>query len=565
MRLSAQQWLLIVGSLALLALKWPLASRLEVDPDEFIFLSHVHSLARGDLQTMFQTFHTHLFAWLPGIGNHEIDEAVAGRRFMYVLRLGSCVLVFLIALRLYGRTGALFAVFAMLAFSYVLHHGEALRADPLISFLFLGSVALLVWHPSNQWPAAGAAALLAAALAISVKTQIYLPAVGGLLIVFALQPETRGWVIRRTALFAAVFAATYGLLYWMHSLVVDPGTHSLPARTLTVGTEMLFDPRLDALWRTFVWDWAFWMLYAVGIAAAIRMGAFKAGDERMRALSLLCLQIPLVTLLIYRNTFEYFYVCIIPVAALGCGFAVALLERASSAKPKWAAALVVVLALPLGVRALEYLSLHDKDTTLVQRQVLTAVHQIFPAAVPYIDRTGLVASFERVNFPMTTYLLNRYHQHGQPVMANLVRTRKPEFLIANVDGLNLAGSWEASRSSDRYLLREDFEFLRRHFIHHWGPVWVLGCTLELPKTGGVIPFEIAVPGPYTLESAGSVAIDGSPVASGDIVHLDAGPHTIAAIGETSRATLRRGERLKRPAAQPPEWALFRGLATRGDS
>lgn len=565
MQLSTQQWVLIVGSIALLALKWPLTSRLEINSDEFIFLSHVHSLARGDLQTMFQTFHTHLFTWLPGIGDHEVDEAVAGRRFMYILRLGSCVLVFLIALRLYGRTGALFAVFAMLAFSYLLRHGEELRADPLISFLSLSSIALLIWHPSNRGAIAGAAVLLASALAVSIKTQIYLPVVVGLFGVFALQSERRRWAGRRAALFAVVFAASYGLLYTMHSLTVEPASHSLPAQALAVGTDMLLDPKLDVLWRTLRWDWAFWMLYVAGIAAALRMAARDAGDERMRALSLLCLQIPLVTLLIYRNTFEYFYASIIPLAAVGCGYAVASLERSISAKPKWATVLIIAIALPLGVRAVEYLSLHDRDTTLGQRQVLTAVHQIFPEAVPYIDRSGLVASFKRVNSPMTKFLLDRYHRRGQPMMADLVRTRQPEFLVATVSGLNLAASWEESRSSGRYLLQEDFEFLRLHFIHHWGPIWVPGRTLEFGENGGVLEFEIAVPGPYTMESTGSVAVDGSPVAAGDVVHLDAGPHTIAAIGETSSATLRRGERLHRPAAPPPEWPYFFRHARPGGS
>jgi hypothetical protein len=476
---------------------------------------------------------------------------------MYALRIGSCVLVFLIGLRLFGRTGALFAVFAMLAFSFLLGHGESFRADPLISFLFLGCAALLTWMIGNRWAVAAAAILFASGLAISVKMQIYLPAVVALLAAAATQGGSRQLVIRRAVLFGAVLAAAYGILYGLHALSIAPVTHSLAARTLAVGSDMWLNPRLDALWRTLQWDWAFWALYVLGIAAAIRVAARSAGDERMRALSVLGLQLPLVTLFIYRNTFEYFYVSLIPLAALACGYAVARLEQGLTARPMWAAVLVVVAAVPLGSRALEYLTIHSEDTTIAQRQVVAAVHEIFPEPVPYLDRGGMIASFPRVNVPMTLYLLERVYRRGEPTMADLVRNRQPEFLLANVGGLDLGQSWDQSRSAERHLLQEDFEFLREHFIHHWGPIWVPGRAVEFMHSGDTVTFEMPVPGLYTVEAAGAVEIDGVRVDSGGVVYLGTGPHTISAIGDTSSATLRRGERLNLPAAQPPERVLYR--------
>src|SRR4051812_18833083 len=71
-------WIPLAASAALVVLKLLLISRININWDEFLFLSHVHSLVRGDLGSVFQTAYTHLFTWLPALGD-EMTEIIVAR------------------------------------------------------------------------------------------------------------------------------------------------------------------------------------------------------------------------------------------------------------------------------------------------------------------------------------------------------------------------------------------------------------------------------------------------------------------------------------------------------
>ena len=86
-----------------------LAFRINVNWDEFYFLSLVHDHARGTLATALQTFHVHLFSWLLAIGG-EIAQIIAARVVMAFLATGSAFMVYGIARRYAPRPGALFAM-----------------------------------------------------------------------------------------------------------------------------------------------------------------------------------------------------------------------------------------------------------------------------------------------------------------------------------------------------------------------------------------------------------------------------------------------------------------------
>ena len=76
--------------------KFLLVARINVSWDEFYFLEFAHQYARGELTGRFQTFHVHLFSWLPALGWEVPGQMVAGRFVMAVLYLflGDPFLVF---------------------------------------------------------------------------------------------------------------------------------------------------------------------------------------------------------------------------------------------------------------------------------------------------------------------------------------------------------------------------------------------------------------------------------------------------------------------------------------
>ena len=65
--------------------KFALIRLLNVNWDEFFFLSHVHDLARGELALVLQGSYTHLFSWLLLLPGDEMQQIVAARCVMVAL------------------------------------------------------------------------------------------------------------------------------------------------------------------------------------------------------------------------------------------------------------------------------------------------------------------------------------------------------------------------------------------------------------------------------------------------------------------------------------------------
>lgn len=556
-RVGLADLVVAAAALAFLAVKYRLISSVNVNWDEFLFLSRVHEFQRGELSTAFQTFHVHLFQWLVGVRGTEVDQIIAGRYVVYVLRLASVVLVFLLASRLASRSGALVAALGTLTFSFLVRHGEAFRADPMIAFLFLLAATLLVWNMDSVPAVLGAAVAVALAASISIKTAIFGPTLVCVLAVmcWSVEADARRRRVRHAFAFAITAAFAYGIFYVAHAAATSAPAAEVLQRAAATGGGMLGNAQMGIFARTLRWDWPFWVLCGVGAAVAV-VDVFRYRDNsapRVRALLLLSLLLPLVSLDLYRNTFQYFYAMIVPVAALAAAYAIA---RAEHSAGRWRHAIVVLVpALGLSVRGSEVLRTIGPDESEAQRAVLTAVHTIFPEPVSYLDRCGMVSSFPSANMFMSTYVTGAYRRRGVAVMPGIVATRQPRFLLANVLGLELDKPWPALMASGHRLLREDFEFLQNNFVHHWGPIWVPGKRIML-REGIPVRVSIVVGGPYTVESEASVSIDGTGYAPNAVVQLAPGTH---AVGGSGTLTLRSGARLPYPAVTLPVQPLFAPL------
>jgi hypothetical protein len=549
-----QAALFVAAIVGFLVAKFGLLSRININWDEFLFLSRVHEFQRGELTSAFQTFHVHLFQWLISVPGNEIEQMFAARYVAFALRVASTILVFLLGARIAGRSGGFVAALASLAFSHLLRHGESFRADPLIAFLFLLTAALLVWRLESKVAVAIAAIAFALAASITVKTAIYVPALAGIVavIVWSGDADARRTRLRRLALFAAGSAAAYMAFYLVHAAATSAPESEVVTRAAASGMGMMSNPQLEILRRTFRTDWGFWALFMIGFGFAVHDVARRDRAARARAALLLAFLLPLASLMLYRNTFEYFYVTIIPLASLACAYAAARIEGLL-VHPRRALVPVLLVA-PVAFHGWRHANALRFDRIQPQREVIAAVHEMFPEPVPYLDRCGMISSFPRARVFMSTYVLQRYRERGVPSMGRIVAEDQPRFLLANVSGLALQQPWDTVQISDHRLLQEDFEFLQNNFVWHWGPIWLPGKRLAL--SGREMRFGIVVGGPYTVEATRSVTIDGALARPGDVVQLETGEHRV--IGFDS-LTLRFGARLSRPAADPPFRGLFRPL------
>ena len=256
------------------------------------------------------------------------------------------------------------------------------------------------------------------------------------------------------------------------------------------------------------------------------------------------LALPVLTPILYRNAFPYFYPFILAPAAILIGLAFDK-HRQDGAKgippAKLAAMLVLVQCAILAFGIVAKLG----DNARVQRETIAAVRAIFPQPVPYIEGFGVLADYPRSGFFMSSWGVENYRRAGQPVFADLVARHQPPFVLADSPSLFAALVPGVKVDRSRALLPEDARVLRDTYIRHWGMLFVAGRHLQ-STAGAPVSFDIAVAGAYRLEAAAPLAIDGSRVAPGDIITLSAGAHTLD-FGGRGEATLRWAQASSVPA------------------
>ncbi len=528
---------------AILAAKFLLAARINVNWDEFFFLSHVYALERGELAVLLQGAYAHAFLWITGSGGDEVDQVVRLRLVMCALLVVSSAVLYALARLWTSRPAALVAVLAFLAAWPVLRHGASFRADALILPLTLAAFYFTLRGTGLAWRnAAIAGGCIGLAFVVTVKSVMLLPA----LFVAALLPDPArhgnalagtAEAVRRLALICCIAAVLAAALLALHSTAVvaaaEPaGAFASRAFTATV-LDMPFAPRGDYLIWLMAEEPVFWTGALAGLVVA----------ARQRAWSAVALSFALVPVLFYRNAYPYYFpIMMAPVAVLVAIAADGLL-RCSSARARGAALVVLAFAIvALMAGAYDSLMRLRFDGQSDQRAIVAAVHRIFPEPVPYLDHGGMMASFPKVNFFMSSWGVDDYARAGRDFMPAALALRCPPLLLVDHPVL--------VRDSLLYRqLREaDRKLLEAFYVEYWGPVRVAGASVDLT---GDAPAVLRVPcrGTYRVEADGPVMVDGRTHVPGDVVALD-GEHDYQVDAATAPLPARQ-LRLVWASAQPP--------------
>ena len=541
--------------LVVAALQFPLIFRINIGWDEFHFLSKIYEYHRGDLTNALQTFHVHLFRWLPRSGGNEIDQIIAARAVYYVLLLGTCGFMYLISRRFLTRAAGLFAVLLYLSYAEVIGFATTFRYDGLGLFLSMGALTL-----ATRWPAVTASVVAAAGLAalsviVTIKSLFYFPTLVLLLLIGAGGTKGSSNVVRAAA-FVAVAVVSFATLYALHNAALPNATVGGSVALIRfIGPTGILLTDLFAqrgyLLRSMavnVWTWVY---LAAGVAGLLLVALRKRHLGR-EVLVPLVLLIPLASLAVYRNAFPYYYVFIMPAAAIVAAVPFdAIVRGGEKGSRVVAAAMVLVVLLGFGFHYRD----HSRDETRAQRQLIEVVHRIFPYPAPYVDATSLIASFPKVGFFMSTWGMQRYRFTGEAVFEDLLLERRPLFVltggpihIQDADTDNLSGG----------LLTDDLKVLRDNYIPHWGPIYVAGKELVVTDTDWTLT-EILIPGPYTVEALEPVLLQSGVFTPGDVVTLEQGPVRIRSSAGSQKIKLRWGEKLYRPSERPVPEPVIRGF------
>jgi hypothetical protein len=547
---------LIVGVIALAAVAHvQVLLRRNINWDEFWFLSFVHDYVRGTLATPLQSFHVHVFGWLPAVGGDEVAQILTGRAALLILLAGTCACVYRLARRAASVEASWFAVLCVAGYTNIVSHGTSFRTDGLTVFLLMAAIVLAQNRTRRPAALAASAVLAALALLVTLKSVLFLPTIGVALIT-ASGSESRLRAAKDALLFAIVLAAAaLGLYVWHASTLAGTGALGPVDTFLRTSADKavrrdVFFPGFYAFRETVRGNLIQWglLLYAITVLAR-RLPARQQVGETLAALALL---LPLISLAFYRNTFPYFFVFLMPPALVLC--AVTFDELAGRrAGPLRDGHLTVLATLAIAI-AVAWSGLRPApDGTRPQREVVRAVHEIFPDPVPYIDRSGMIASFPKVGFFMSTWGLDNYRAAGVPVFADLLRTRRPRLLIDNGPALNAAFGGRGTP----LLFDEDAAALKRSFVRYWGPLYVAGTGMRL-EPDVEARWDVLIAGSYRLKGDGPVIIGGVEYSPGAAVDVREGPVALRS-AQVQDILLFTTEAREPPAYLPPKEPIFSGF------
>jgi hypothetical protein len=489
-----------VGALVFKAWAIP---RLSFHWDEFWFLAQVHMGQKGQLPSGFQAFHVLVFSWLPATGT-EIDQLRWGRFVAWLGLVVSSGLLYRLARRWVSPSCALVAPVAFLSCWTTMAHGASFRTDSLVLPLLLGVLLALSGRTKTLPVLLGAGALWGLAVLFTVKS-IFLAPVALVMLLASGWPgwkKAAGWM---ASVGAGAMLAMGVFTTWM-SLVLSFSPENKGFGTLEGAATKMFEawwPQAPiAGWVVLQDPWV-WALVLLGMVCAWR---------NQRVLLGVCLS--LLPIVFYRNAFDYYYVIMVAPLMLLPALAMQQL-KAVNAKPKLVsiAALLVMLGLYSGaayngVRVQAAFKQHSQKDALMQ------AHKAFPNGTRYLDHSGTLVGFEKVNGFLSSWGLENYRETGLAFMPELMKGDPVPLLFNDRETLAPGGLFH-----DR-LLPADQRWIARTYVHYWGPMWVLGTVL--PEGEGEVL--LAWPGRYRLEGASRVWLDGQAFNPGEVFEKASSSH-----------------------------------------
>lgn len=504
-RLSDPLWSK-VAVVTCFAVLFALAGTRNVNWDEFYFLSHVHAHFEGRLDRPLQTVFVHGFGWLAAIPGNEMAQITVARLVMTALLAITCLSIFRMSLALSDRRSAWIAVAAFLTAGFTIAHGASFRADPIAAAALMASLAIMLTGRMSGLQIMAVAVLSAAALLVTVKAALYLPAYLAVL----------AWRIREPGIALKVIAAgALGLvvafvLFLLHSAAIDaPADRTASANLQGALSTALLQSGLFPRGEVAL----LWALLSVGSLVLIWFGTTRS-DTRLSLLLIAFAAPLLLSLLFYRNAFHYFFPFITPPMMVAVAVGAARLGRGP--------VLGALVAIMLTTGAGQAICAASEDAT-AQRATLAEVHRLFPEPVPYIDQNAMVASFPRDVFFMSTWGVADYRAAGKPLMADLIERTQPPLLITNRWALRQAMTAPPESDHVFSLLPADEVALRETYVHYSGTIWLAGRELTLDGT--TVSVNLPVRGKYRVIADAPTIIDGTQFMSGETVEIT-GPITI---------------------------------------
>lgn len=531
----------LLGIAVLLAGQASLIFTHAVNWDEFFHFGQLYDLGAGKRVPPLQTLYLRPYAWIVALPGNGVDHVVIARIGQWLCQIGILALIFTIARRFADPVTAALAALAYLATGYIIQHGFALRADPMVTLVLMAGLAVLARRRLGWVLVIATGTCCGLAAMLSIKAVLYAPAFAGLAWLRWREAEMSVGAAVKLALIPVIAVIAFAMFYALHAAAM-PGAPDaqVGAATGTAGSAaryMFFLGRPNNLGMLVQG-----MLTGLGMTALVLIAplaiARRSGHAGER-IALAGLLAPVLTLAFYENTASYYWVFMLAPVAVAVSASLAM------ARTKLPAAVIagLLVALSISVFVAENRTIIDN-----QRRTLAVVDTLFPQPVAYFDHADMIAPFAKRNPFQTPWGVKGYLANGVPLYRKAMEREPVPLLLAN---------WWTLREGvegvgDRFL-PADARALHDNYIEFSGPVWLAGKRLA-PGTDR--NEEFLIPGSYTVRG-GALAVDSVAHEPGEVIRIDRGRHRVTNIGD-SEARLVWGDRLEppQPALDYASWVRF---------
>lgn len=515
----------------------------EANWDEYLNLSMVYDYQRGELREVLQTGFVHLFRWVPFVSQNEADQIIAARLVYLGVGLITSLAIWDITRKLTSENAAYFAVLSYWCLGFTLVHGVSLRTDPLAACAMMCALWIVICRPISMRVALIGGALVGLAGIFTIKAIFYVPAL--ILVALIRSPSMLNGML--LILIAGITAGTSFIgLAALHAATFPNIASPFSFLDRTMGSTMNTQ-NFSILIRYFSQVFARDILYVfvTGVGLFTALSQLTKPTKRPASLIALALLTPLLSVLIYRDVYPYYYPFILAPVALLAGFTWQLFLR------RYDPRIVLLVAAALCLNAAVITAQKLQFPMSAQRAILEVIHTTFPENSTYIDGRSMVSSMRKRGVFMSTWGMSDYRRSGQLIMEDIIRTHQPKFLLANTPHISLdILTPELSEKSPVGLLKDDFHALQSNYVKYWGPVYVPGKTIQASD----MKMKILLPGTYRLTAGGPLTVDGKDILLGETVYLDARTHSIKS---SSTTTLMINAPV--PEKAPPERSVFSGF------
>ena len=531
--------------------------------DEYLYMSLIYDYWQGRLTSPLQNAHTVLFGWVSLFDKSaNWSEIFILRYTVLILHVITLFCIYKSSLYLFPKTVAAFNVLLYLSLNETIFHATSFRTDTIAIPILMGALTLALSLNTNSGKE-NTSTLLAIGMLIGLAGSITIKSIFlaipiGIILILNTDKKIKNALISKQVLLPPLTAIIVFTLITAFIAAGTIETSNTQTRSFIQSVNLFlgFSPTkaIDLSLLQLTKNPIFTVILVLSICL---LGVKIQTDKQHKNIKtiLLTLLLPLLTLIIYRNTYNYFIVFMAAPLSIVCGvFCTYITTKFNQYLQYETVTFLTMLIVLLHSQTLWSVLPQHKIILDNQEYITNDVHSIFETPQNYMAHTGIIPSFPRANFFMSSAGNNLYQKNEVKDFRDTIIDSEPKFIIGTY-----ALSLEQFKNKEdifHFPLKEhDYDYITQNYIPYWKHIYIAGKEISF-ETLNEQSVNIIITGQYTIKSDTPIFINNIEYRNNDTVYLNRETYQIKTKhNNAASAFLVWGNKLYQPRGKPNEEPL----------